>query len=499
MTLHGTAVAERPRVLAWALRVMKRVSIAIVVAATRIAAAEPSSTEPVVEVPAAAPKTPPHEPTAAEVDAAPRPGGESGRTDIPEGDSVFRRIGRTALFPARAAVTIALAPIHGAVWAQDTYHLDELYYRVFFNDDRTIGLYPTATYASGFGITAGARFVDLDLLGEHEAVAAQATTGALSGEEYHESALLSADTGERLGRLQLGIEGSFDRRPNDPFYGIGNADVGTPSSVRIDPRDPPVAVLTRYRYQEQRAALFADIRIAGPLHARLSSALVKEGFGRSTSGPPIDEVFAAEGLAGWVGSNTGSGELELRIDERRRVSEWEPRDTHGEGWLAAVSLGRVHRLDDVGRDFWHGSAEVQEFIHLARGPRLLALRARTEAVSGSLMDVPFNELPMLGGGDFLRGYDYGRFRDRVAVLGSAEYLWDLSHWFAAALFVDAGRVYDGFDDVSLSGMRLGFGAALEVSKDDAFLFETSIASSKDGGLFLNVSFNPVFDSRPRWR
>ncbi|HET9989717.1 MAG TPA: BamA/TamA family outer membrane protein, partial [Kofleriaceae bacterium] len=404
-----------------------------------------------------------------------------------------------ALFPARAAVTIALAPIHGAVWAQETYHLDDLYYRVFFNADRTIGLYPTGTYASGFGITAGARFVARDLLGEHEAVALQATTGALTGDDYHESALISADTGERLGRLQLGVEGSFDRRPNDPFYGIGNAHVGTPTGLRIDPRDPPVAVSTHYRYQEQRAALFADVQIAGQFHARVSSAIANHGFGRSTDGPPIDQVFEASGLIGWVGFDTGSAELELRIDERRRASEWEPADLHGEGWLAAAALGRVHRLDNGGRDFWHGSAEVQEFIHLARGPRLLALRARGEAVSGSTMDVPFSELPMLGGGDFLRGYDYGRFRDRIAVLGSAEYLWDLSHWFAAALFVDAGRVYSSVDDVTLSGTRVGFGAALEISKDDAFLFETSISSSIDGGLFLNVSFNPVFDSRPRWR
>jgi hypothetical protein len=478
---------------------VRAASFAIMLAVARAAAAEPS-TEPAVEVPATKPAAPPaHELTAAEVEAAPRPGGESGRTDMPDGDSAFRRIGRTALFLPRTVLMVAFAPIHGAVWAQDTYHLDDIYYRTFFNADRTIGLYPTATYSSGFGITAGARFVARDLFGEREAVALQATTAALSGEDYHESALISTDTGTRLGRLQLGAEASFDRRPNDPFYGIGNAHVGIPGAPRIDPRDPPVAVSTHYRYQEQRAALFADARIAGTVHARLTGALATHGFGRSTEGPPIDQVFDAAGLAGWVGFDTGYSELEVRIDERRRASEWEPQDLHGEGWLAAAALGRVHRLDDGGRDFWHGSVELQQFIHLARGPRLLALRARGEAVSGSTMDVPFSELPLLGGGELLRGYDYARFRDRIAVLGSAEYVWDLSHWFAAALFVDVGRVYANLDAVSASGMRVGFGAALDVSKDDAFLFELSVASSIDGGLFLNVSFNPVFDNRSRWR
>jgi len=433
--------------------------------------------------------------TAADVAAQPRPGGESGRTDMPDGDSALREAGRAALFVPKLVVGAAVAPIDGALWMQDRYKLDQLYYKVFFNDAHTIGLYPTATYTSGYGVTGGVRFVDRDLFGAHEWMALQATTGYVSGEAYRESFFAGANTGHRLGRLVLAGEATFDRRPDDPFFGIGNTDLTMPGVPHADPRE--LAVATHYRYQEARAASYADARVVGPLHARLTGAVVEHGMSRSTDGPPIDEVYDPGALVGWSGFTNLYGELELRIDERRTL-EWEPPGIKSNGWLAAATIGRVHDLD-AGGDFWRGTAELQDFIHLAKGPRLLALRLRGEAVSGSAMDIPLTQLPMLGGGDFLRGYDFERFRDKLAALGSAEYIWDLSHWFAAAVFVDAGRVYDGFSALELDHLRVGYGAALEVSKDDMFLFEASIASSIDGGLFLSLSFNPVFDARPRWR
>lgn len=433
--------------------------------------------------------------TAADVANQPRPGGESGRTDMPEGDSTVRQAGRAALFVPRLVLDAAMAPINGAVWMQDRYKLDELYYKIFFNDARTIGLYPTATYATGFGLTGGLRFVDRDLFGAHEWMALQAMTGYISGETYRESFLAGANTGHRLGRIELGGEATFDRRPNDPFYGIGNTDLGAPGVPHMDPR--AAAVSTYYRYQEARAASYVDARVVGAFHARFTGAVVDHAMSRSTSGPAIDGVYDPGALAGWNGFTNLYGELELRIDERYTLP-WEAPGIKSNGWLAAASLGRVHDLD-AGVDFWHGTAELQDFIHLAKGPKLLALRLRGEAVSGSAMTVPIYQLPMLGGGDFLRGYDFERFRDQVSALGSAEYIWDLSHWFAAALFVDAGRVYDSLSAVGVDHLRVGYGAAIEVSKDDMFLFEGSVASSIDGGLFFSLSFNPVFDARPRWR
>jgi len=476
-------------------------ALVVVAVLARTATAEPiASTELTTHdtLPPLPPAPPPRELTAADVALSPLPGDESGRTDDLPTDSAFRRIARIALFPAHLAVDAALLPVRAAVYAQDRYHLADLYYRTFFNADHTIGLYPTVTYASGYGIDAGVRFKDTELFHQGEALVLQVTTGSVTGDTYHESARAALDTGRRLGAIQLGTDVDFERRPSDPFYGIGNANLGAAPASASDPRNDATAVSTRYRYQELRASAFGDVRIAGALHVRATGAISDQAFERSTTGPAIDGIYDPAGLVGWPGFANAYGELELRIDERRRATPWEPHDLNSEGWLAAVSLGRVHELDG-GRDFWRGTVELQEFIRFAMGPRLLALRLRGEAVSGTASEVPFAELPALGGGDFLRGYDFQRFRDRVAALGSAEYVWDLAHWFDAAVFVDAGRVYSSLSTLSVDHVRIGYGAAIQFYDDRSFLFELSIASSIDGGIFLNLSLNALFNAKPRWR
>jgi len=113
--------------------------------------------------------------------------------------------------------------------------------------------------------------------------------------------------------------------------------------------------------------------------------------------------------------------------------------------------------------------------------------------------VPFSQLPTLGGGEFLRGYEFQRFRDRAAAVASVEYIWDLAHWVDAVLFVDAGRVYSSMSAIGVDRLRVGFGAAIRIFDESHFLCEVGVASSIDGGFFLNFSFNRVFHATPRWR
>ena len=491
-------IVERS-VLDWAVGSFSRALILVAcassyVGAQPVATATTATSEHPSEV---APPVPTPAPlTAADVANAPGPGFESGRTDQPVGDSFLRTLGRGALFAPKLVIDTALSPIYLTAWAEDRYHLDELYYRAFYNADRTLGVYPTGTYSSGFGLNLGAGFIAKDLAGEHESIAAQATTGAFLADSYQESLATTISSGARFGWLELGIESSFDRRPDEPFSGIGNADLTTQPASGVDPRGTTTAISTRYRYQEARAAASASIRLTDAMHLRASEAITDHEFAGSRDELPTDVVYSPRGLVGWSGFANVYSELELRIDKRRRASQWEPAALHAEGWLVAAALGNSR---DLGANLWRGTLELQQFWRIAQGPRLIALRFRTEAISGSLADVPFSELPALGGADFLRGYDYNRFRDRVAAVGSVEYVWDLAHWFAAALFVDVGRVYPSLADLSLDKMRVGYGVALEVFDDASFLCEASVASSIEGGLFLNVSFNPIYDARPRWR
>jgi hypothetical protein len=230
---------------------------------------------PYDQPPPQAPTQQPREPTsAADVAGAPIPGDESGRVDSGDrGDSTLRLTGRYALFAPKLVLDLALFPIRTGVWAYDRYQLDDLYYRVFFNEARTIGLYPTFGYDTGYGangLMGGARFVARDLFGQREHVALVAGTGMMYRQIY--SAELRS--GDRLGpRVELELDAGLEQRPRDAFYGIGNRDLASAVAAPIDPQVDQTAVAVHYRQQRERIALRVDVNAWSSLHVRAAAAV----------------------------------------------------------------------------------------------------------------------------------------------------------------------------------------------------------------------------------
>jgi hemolysin activation/secretion protein len=75
--------------------------------------------------------------------------------------------------------------------------------------------------------------------------------------------------------------------------------------------------------------------------------------------------------------------------------------------------------------------------------------------------VPYYLLPSLGSGSTLRGYSSWRFRDRHAVLTSAEFRWIASRLaLDMAFFYDAGMVAPRFNQLTLGSFvsNVGIGA-----------------------------------------
>jgi hypothetical protein len=434
------------------------------------------------------------EPTAADVTGAPAPGAESGRLDrIDGGDSAPRLVARGFLYLPKLAVQVAMAPVRAGIWANDRYRIVDHTWGVLFNDPGTIGLYPTARLESGFGVTLGARLIHRDLFGDREKLSLRASVGG----RFRQAFGASLRSGERFGdRLSLELEGEYDRRPNERFYGIGNRDEARSlpdPAMPMDALDDTMSLEVRHRQQLARASAIADVHVAGPLHVLGAGALTDLRVGRGEDGPPIDEVYRPETLIGWDGARHIYTELELRLDSRRAASPWEPRPVVSGGGLASVYGGRVHRIDGGGPDFWRYGALLQRFVRLARGPRVLAARAHVEGVTGARGELPFFELPALGGAKLLRGYPTERFRDRLAAIGSLDYQWDLSQLCSARVFADVGRVYASADELALSGLRLGYGIGLDLHTQTRFWLRGSIASSIDGGVFLDLAFEPVFE------
>jgi hypothetical protein len=431
------------------------------------------------------------------ITGAPPAGEESGQSDNAESEqlSVGRQAGRGALFLPKVLLQIVLLPVHGVIWVYDRYDLDAHYYATFYNAARTFGIHPDFDYATGFGLMFGARLDSTETFGQHEHL----TMGGVYGGTYQVRANAWLDSGARLGPVKLTIGGNFDRFARLPFYGIGNSSskVATPA-MPINPLTDDTAALGRYRYQELRAALIADWRVLDDVHLVAQGAVTQLRFSNSTTSPAIDDVFNPADLVGFQnGVSHLYGQLELRWD-RRRIAHplWET-TPYTTGWLVSGFAGRVDGFDG-GRDFEHYGVDLQEFIHFGLGPRMLWLRFWGEGVTGNLDDVPFSELPYLGG-DFLRGYDFARFRDRVSALGTAQYIWDVQRSVDAFVFVDTGRVYSSLDAVTLDGLHVGFGGGLQVHTATDFVFATALALSSDRGVFWTVTLTPYWDEVPRWR
>jgi hypothetical protein len=312
------------------------------------------------------------------------------------------------------------------------------------------------------------------MFGAREKVSVRATTGG----QFRSLVDGRLRTGARLGkRLTLELRGEHERRPREPYYGVGNDD----GRAR-----------TRYREEIKRVTTYLDLVMVDGLVLRATGALTDRAYSPSTEGVPINAMYDTMTLTGFSGAETTYGELELRWDRRGREMTPGRHQIYDTGFMLSAFGGRVHQVEG-GDDYWRYGGEAQHFLGLGVGPRTLMTRLHVESITGPGTGVVFNQLPSLGGHSLLRGYAPGRFRDRAAVVGTSEYIWGLGQLFLASVFVDVGRVYPSLAEVDTNNFRLGFGGSLQLHGNRQFISGLTVSSSIDGGVFLNLTFDPVFD------
>ena len=418
---------------------------------------------PVVEQP-----QPPQRHSARSVAGAPRPD-DVGGVARPEREpgGTRRAIARGLLVLPRIAFWVVNAPIRASYWVSERYKVPARARETFFNQEGTAGVVPIAWAETDTGAGGGARFLHRDLLGRGEHLVIDAGYGG----RVAPVAGLWLDSGERLGdRLRVRVDGRFEDRPRDRFFGIGNADEATEIV---------------FHQRVAAAGGMGEARIAGPLAVRLSSEV-----GWRAIDPATEPVEAATGFG--EERSRSYHQLELGLDTRDRPSRSEPPGPRATGLalsaFAGAATGPAH-----GR--FGGEARAQ--LPLGTPQRILVLRALAEGVSGPLDEISFADLPQLGGPQLLRGYPVDRFRDRAMALTSAEYRFDLSETFGAFLFADAGRVLAEPGDLVDGGLRAGYGGGLDLRRGAHHLGRLSLASSIDGGFFVSAVLDPMGEPEER--
>jgi hypothetical protein len=406
---------------------------------------------------------------------------------------------RALLAPPRLAFRTATELLMLGSEAEEELQLREFLTDVFFDDTRTFGVYPTAFYETGMSPNVGARLVHRDLLSRRERLLLRAGYGGTHNQLYQGQ----LHSGRRWRAIRLSAEVWYRLEDNRKFYGIGNADTVDPDVITtpIDPLDADAAIKSRYRSQELRTVFSASIGLVPGARLLVSEVLRQRRFteGKEVAGdtPWVTDVYAGGTVLGFDRDLVDAySDLRLRWDALHTVRRDLPRSLPSTGWLAIAWSGLQHELTDPHTVFGRVGLDLQRFIDLYRGNRVLRLRLYSSWVIGTLDTIAFADLPTLGGSKLLRGYSNGRFRGRGTLLASAEYRYPVAENVSSYLFVDTGRPYEQIQQLtfaSLADLRLGFGGGLVFHNRRRALLALQLASSIDGGLFFALRLDTSDD------
>ena len=136
--------------------------------------------------------------------------------------------------------------------------------------------------------------------------------------------------------------------------------------------------------------------------------------------------------------------------------------------------------------------DLVQHVPILRETWVLALRGQMQSILDDEDIVPFYLLPSLGSGRSLRAYGTDRFRDRHALLLSAEWRWAPNrHFFDMALFFDAGKVAPRRADLDLRGLRTNWGVGARFHGPASTPMRVELAKGSEGWGYI-FSASPAF-------
>ncbi len=200
---------------------------------------------------------------------------------------------------------------------------------------------------------------------------------------------------------------------------------------------------------------------------RVFTAEAKEGRGRSDIPSTIPGV----------NSSLTAIELTPQAIYDSRDNPFRP----STGWFIDATFSYTNQVNGDEFQYIGYTAEVQRFISIFRGNRVLLLRAYLAKLD-SLNDhsIPFYELNQLDLNHGLRGYERGRWSDEGALLFNAEWRYPVWAQTEGSLFVDAGQVFNDYQDLNTRTFRVSIGAGLRFVTKENFAFRVQVAGSEDG-------------------
>lgn len=370
------------------------------------------------------------------------------------------------MIPERV-VSLVFLPVQLLVGAVEKYRLDRRIGDFLTFYDGRITLAPRFKFSFGDGFGVGA-WVKRSQLFEHDA---ELKVGGLvrinldwQVELEYEHALLLP--GGRGLRARAYVENDQNQR----YYGIGGQSLETDRRVL---QSVDQGVLAEFDLQGIDRYVYSGIGQIGFRHQALSAGV----------DPGVMPITAGDTVAPPPGFDDTATYLDVLIAGRYDTRDTAGRPTRGL-FLEASVLGRG---EVTGKPLSGATFSGIARLHLPvlRDDRVLVLCLRggaATALSGD--DIPLDSLPVIDRSN-VRGYDRERFRDRYAVVGTAEYRFPIYEYLASGVgldafaFVDAGTLW-GQTKFSLDPLRYSVGGGIRGAHETKLIFEATAGWSPEG-------------------
>ncbi|CAN5918974.1 hypothetical protein BH11MYX3_BH11MYX3_28100 [soil metagenome] len=391
------------------------------------------------------------------------------------------------------AVRIFLVPFRGVVQLEARWKLLSKL-RILVNKENTLGLVPTLAFQSAFGLNVGARaFLD-NYFGAGESVAISGNTGGSVVQAYQ----LDAEV-PHLRSVPIYVRSTIRYEENDNLFFAG---IGNPRAHTADAMLPVTETSTPTRFSPKRflTVLSAGFDLhSGHTRVRIGGSGIYNDrtFGAAGSGATDPSIEAGYDTATLRGFDGGFRNLEVTGD-----FEVDTRDHHGATTSGGVFRGFAGGGSLIeGARYGHYGTEAAYFVSPFWPRRTFVGRIALEGVIDADNDIPFTELPRLGGAGLLRGYRTDRFRDKLATTATLEYHWPIHELITGELFVEAAKVARTYDALLGTGFvsdgHVGDGGGLIIHTTERIRLRVDIAYGEGLELYITTDVLDAFRRRER--
>jgi len=301
------------------------------------------------------------------------------------------------------------------------------------------------------------------------------TIGSYSAHTNRELKVRYENTSLLDGALYLRTEGYRDVDGSRRFYGLGpQSHEGDESGYTS--KDTVARAAAGFNFAHSWRATFGE---------RFRRMEIEQNIIPEI--PDLQTRFA--GLSGIGPRNTVASEFRLL---------WDTRDlpiTPSRGSSGELFFEKASQALDSNSDYIRYGMEGKRFFLWKNPKEVTVVHGLYEWANGS--NIPFYELPKLGGRDNLRGYGDGRFVDRGRIVLNVEHritfaslsMMGIQSNFEIAPFFDIGSVFPTLPQIHRNDFRPVYGSAFRVAVKPNVVGDVEVGVGQEGpAVFVDINY-----------